>query len=744
MSFPLALLPIFGQIGSIALLLFGFGFVIFWHELGHFLAAKWVGIKVEQFAVGFGNAIFSWRKGVGFRMGNTQADYRALATRHLASQRRSGNAPIEEPQYTDEQINAAADEIGLGETEYRLNYIPLGGYVKMLGQDDLKPDAIADDPRAYNKKSVRARMLVISAGVIMNVILAAVGFMILFLYGFRVQPAYVGNLVPGSPAQNATVVKGSEEDIKLGGLQIGDRVVSFDGKPMEDFTKIMLGTALVEEGTPVTMVVERPNDLIADTKSVRQVILSVKPARRTQDKSFLSVGFEWPHLLQGLPDDQADKAAIDELKQYVPPGQYALMPGDTIVAARLKNQPDSDYVSLTPRDYVLFDHLVQSSAGEPLVLKIKTKSGEMKPPVENPVHFEDPFNPPLDIFGMVPRCVVRQFASKTVAMGKEKLQIGDVIVAVQSGDPLPHPTRDQLIDRFNAAGHQDKAIDLLVLRKDDDGAYKEVQVKGLKASLKVDRKEDRYGMGVMLGGEEAHAVIAGFGDNSSARGAGLSEGDLITAVADQPVKNWFDVQRVIAHLKPEDAARGIDITYKHENSADTKKITMRPRSEELASIRLMRYQCEVQDAGGMADFIIPRQTSDPLLAAKWGVSETRDFILQFYLTLRRMVGGSVSASNMMGPLGIFTGGVRFAFKGFDWLLWFLCMISANLAVVNFLPIPVVDGGQFMFLILEKIKGKPLSTRTMAIAQYVGLAFLFAVVLFVTYNDIVRMITQALA
>ena len=53
----------------------GFGFVIFWHELGHFLAAKWVGIRVEQFAVGFGQAILAWRKGIGFRVGTTQREY---------------------------------------------------------------------------------------------------------------------------------------------------------------------------------------------------------------------------------------------------------------------------------------------------------------------------------------------------------------------------------------------------------------------------------------------------------------------------------------------------------------------------------------------------------------------------------------------------------------------------------------------------------------------------------------------
>ena len=132
-----------------------------------------------------------------------------------------------------------------------------------------------------------------------------------------------------------------------------------------------------------------------------------------------------------------------------------------------------------------------------------------------------------------------------------------------------------------------------------------------------------------------------------------------------------------------------------------------------------------------------RKADNLLQAAGWGITETRDLSLQFYLTLRRMFDGNVSPSNLMGPIGIFITGKTLAFKGFDWLIWFLSMISANLAVVNFLPIPIVDGGLFTFLILEKLQGKPLSPRTQAIAQYVGLAFLVGVFVFVTYHDIVR-------
>src|SRR5438045_5711012 len=102
-----------------------------------------------------------------------------------------------------------------------------------------------------------------------------------------------------------------------------------------------------------------------------------------------------------------------------------------------------------------------------------------------------------------------------------------------------------------------------------------------------------------------------------------------------------------------------------------------------------------------------------------------------------MGSGDVSPKNMMGPLGIFQAGTNFAAKGNDWLIWFLAMISANLAVVNFLPIPIVDGGLFTFLLLEKIQGRPLSQRTQAIAQIVGFALIISVFLLVTLQDIKR-------
>src|SRR5438270_1660993 len=95
------------ETSMVALMVFGFGFVVFFHELGHFLAAKWVGIRVEQFAVGFGQALFAWRKGIGWKAGTTNKELRRRCEEHLAKTEKE-QSPEE---YTDEQINRAADEL---------------------------------------------------------------------------------------------------------------------------------------------------------------------------------------------------------------------------------------------------------------------------------------------------------------------------------------------------------------------------------------------------------------------------------------------------------------------------------------------------------------------------------------------------------------------------------------------------------------------------------------------------------
>jgi regulator of sigma E protease len=178
---------------NILLVAIGLGFVIFVHELGHFLAAKAFGVKCDKFYVGFD---------VPIKIG-----------------------PIRLP--------SKLFHFQWGETEYGIGAIPLGGYVKMLGQDDdprkaeeeakrirlENPNAAADgsaaiklDPRSFPAKSVGARMVIISAGVIMNLIFGVLMAAWAYYAGVPYEPAVVGTVQPGDPAWK-------------NGIMTGDRIV---------------------------------------------------------------------------------------------------------------------------------------------------------------------------------------------------------------------------------------------------------------------------------------------------------------------------------------------------------------------------------------------------------------------------------------------------------------------------------------------------------------------------------------
>ena len=147
-----------GMVGNALSIILGLGAVIFFHELGHFAVAKWCDVHVERFSIGIGPIIWSRQK---------------------------------------------------GETEYALSALPFGGYVKMLGQDDMDPnqmtsDEIAENERSYSAKKVWQRMAIISAGVIMNVIFAFIFAAIAYGLGVPVIPTIVSRVAPGSARVTST------------------------------------------------------------------------------------------------------------------------------------------------------------------------------------------------------------------------------------------------------------------------------------------------------------------------------------------------------------------------------------------------------------------------------------------------------------------------------------------------------------------------------------------------------------
>ena len=167
------------------------GIMIFFHELGHFLAAKYFNVKVLKFALGFG------------------------------------------PKITAKEI---------GETEYSIRYIPLGGFVKMLGEDeyDEESDEIApeDEKRAFNHQHPLKRIAIVAAGPFFNLVLAFLLFLGMFMVsGDYILTPEVGSVTEGSPAERAGILKGdivvSVQNIEIEKWEdIKDIVESQAGKPL--------------------------------------------------------------------------------------------------------------------------------------------------------------------------------------------------------------------------------------------------------------------------------------------------------------------------------------------------------------------------------------------------------------------------------------------------------------------------------------------------------------------------------
>ena len=109
-----------------------------------------------------------------------------------------------------------------------------------------------------------------------------------------------------------------------------------------------------------------------------------------------------------------------------------------------------------------------------------------------------------------------------------------------------------------------------------------------------------------------------------------------------------------------------------------------------------------------------------------------------YLTLSRILSRDVSAKNIGGIITISVATHSFAQLGLARLFFFLAILSINLGFINILPIPVLDGGHLMFLLIEKIKGSPVNEKVMGYSQIVGLVLILALLVYVTYNDILRL------
>jgi regulator of sigma E protease len=712
--------------GNLLLVAIGFGAFILVHEFGHFLLAKLAGIKVEAFSIGFPPilaGILRTEKGLRIRI-----------------------LPQFFPKDDGSDDGRLSFTIGKGihrsgETEYRIGVIPFGGFVKMLGQEDVGPVKESNDPRSFANKSVGARMAVIAAGVIFNAISALIVFMIVFLIGINRVPAVVGGVVAGSPAARA-------------GLTGGDEIIEIDGRSKNlDYYDIAVAAALSGKGEKVDLKARKADGSIEDytLTAEQRPGDEVKEFGIMSPQSLVVAGvydgnelFEKTGLRPGDRIKSIDGRSVENHWEFEEIARRAIVPAVTVEAERTGEGSKTKEVE-----------------GK---IKLSLVAAEMQNEAESETGH---------ICSMVPRLRLEAVSkeepstteklkalfsgkkeNKDIEAGRE-LHSGDIVLA--AGD-IENPTYKEL--REVTTEYEDRELPIRVLRI-VDGTEKELTI---TVTPKRSKKDNRVVIGIFLVPtfDAEHPVVAKTistedwltsGSNSQYvdgatdfRDAAIwaeiwleeqpwssklpiPRGAVITAVGGVKVSSFYD----IVHEIKKRAGKRIMIDYRMGKKIRGGVVLEVKADEDFAAVESV-----------FADFVpfkpLERlyKADGPTDAIVMGYKKTVMFIAQAYITLKGLATGLFSPKGLMGPVGILTFSYRIvAERPLIDYAYFLGLISASLAVFNVLPLLPFDGGFILFLLIEKIKGSPVSVRIQEKIATAGWVLVIALVLYVTFNDIVR-------
>ena len=691
---------------SILAVAVGLGFVIFVHELGHFLVAKWVGVLVQRFSIGFGPILWSFRR---------------------------------------------------GETEYAFSAIPFGGYVKMLGQDDTRPsemvnEELLNDPRSYPAQSVPKRMAIISAGVVMNIVFGFLFFILVFNLGVPYTPAVIGDVEPGSPAWKA-------------GLQRGDGVLEVNGQEMIEFEWFHQAILLSDPSERMTLKVARQDE---------QLTIQVLP-RRGRYGPELGVGASWGLTLdRNSPVARGSAADIKHGEQF--------KGGDRIT--HVNGEPVQTYA--TWADFMARHAHEVVRVGVERANRPGESSGETAVVEVPPQRFRS-----LGLRFQMGPITAKQEGSPADVAG---LQVGDVIrsIAGSSPGPLPPPqqrehavSQIQLIDgdSFDPLRLPDKLASLA-------GRDVEIKVKrqeqGEQTKTLTVRPIDQPGWGTPPQSRRSPIPVPALGvcyqlvpaitedpDPESPAGraelvriAGgsqtngsdpdstdirsrLRKGDRICkAILVEPSdsgKKILSQEIVVDDDSP--ALPGVFWALQMSPQAQLGLEVKRGRDETWRTELPISPQFDDSDPywyspnrGMNLTPLSDRLEPQGLIGSvSLGWRTTKNTLSAVYLSLRRLViDRTLSAKTLAGPISIALYGYHVS-TDFTKMLKYLAILSINLAVINFLPIPVLDGGHMVFLTWEWIRGKPASERMIVAANYVGLLLILTLALLVTWQDISNLV-----
>lgn len=681
---------------AILQVLIGLGAVIFVHELGHFLLAKACGVKCDKFYVGF-------------------------------------DVPIR--LFGQTIIPGKLVHWKWGETEYGIGSIPLGGYVKMLGQDDNpgnleeqvkgsmiegeSPDSailasgLVDrsklDPRSFLAKSVIQRMLIISAGVIFNLIFAVIFAAWAFKTGVDYEPPMIGNVIGSGPAWVHDLA--------------GAEIEMVGGKPVEGyFTYMDMAQEIVFNGdeTPLEFKFRRYGE-------DQITIVSMTPQkgfiRQAQDLPLIGVSRRLTPVigkLGTLKGNAADKAE--------PP----LKPGDRIV--QVNDMPIKDDIDLR--------RALATYADEDVTIIVERES-ENEESVTNRVTSIVPKNP-MRRFGFsvqwLPIAAIK-LGSPAAQVG---LKVGDEILTIND---QPRGDLITVDNRMIDAIRNERSVTLGIRR--ENGEIDNISIVPVMPRILPDigpnqpLAVDSLGVAIPLS-----LTVETVEPGSSAEAAGLMKGDDLVSV-EYLLSDEQKSDDAYAALKKRPIIEFVSDTTSWAEVADLMQVleagteiklkVNRDSVEQTITMKSVASGEFFQGKRGISLTVLQKHyKSDTWSEAfSYGVKQVKNDVFRVGNTLAKLIKGKISPTNLGGPGTIAMVATSEASQSTSRLLLFLTFLSANLAIINFLPIPILDGGHMLFLAYEGIFRRPVSERVQIVLTYGGLFMILALMIFVIYLDIGR-------
>jgi regulator of sigma E protease len=686
---------------------FGLGFVIFVHELGHFAVAKMCGVKCEKFYLGFDIAGLKFCK---FRW---------------------------------------------GETEYGIGILPLGGYVKMLGQEDNPaklreemerakasggndgPKSAASgesqavvsgqqppvpavstdslfDPRSFLAKSVPKRMAIISAGVIMNLIFAFLMAVVAFGMGAPEPPCTVGEVHAGEAAWQA-------------GLRSGDEILEIGGKPMKKFRDLQMAITLgsVDAKNGVPFLIRRDG---------KEMTVTVKPQN--------SLGI----FAIGVSGQNTTKLLSNQTTWLVP-RRHCVIPGSTADRAKAFSNGDQivriDNVPIT--DYAQINTELAKKADKKIVVAVdraevnaKGKPTGVIKRIEVPIE-PDPMRDLGLIMTMGPITAI-QADSPAAAAG---IKVGDRIIQ-PDGDPMTLPER--------LAKEAGKTIELKLERENGkEPVVVSVQLRQPTEIVPSVFRNSPVAIPALGVAFRVYNEVAKVVEGSPADKAGMKPGDVLVQAKFIPPD--AKTLQELGVKSTEDLAGGGSMPFgKNDNNwpsfinvlqttlpGTTVELTYKRGAKDMTSqpIAIVAVP-NIYDAERGLRFepmmTISRADSLGEMLTLGGI-RTLDDVTYVFHSVRALGTGQVPLRGLAGPWMIIKIALQAADRGTVELLLFLTFLSANLAVINFMPIPVLDGGHFVLLAYEGIRGKPANEHVQTVLAYIGLALILTLMVWVFGLDL---------